>query len=212
MITPLLPARIRQALEQSHNGLAIALLGLALGACSSSPETRYYTLASAPSVNTVQQQPANAPLWIEVGPVSVPERLNRPQIVMGNRQDGELTRLEFARWASPLPDELRDALAQQLQEKLDANDVYRRGQADMAGRILYRISIEVLSLDAAPEGSADADIRWQIQRLPDGKLATGRTRTTLPASGKVEGLVTAYRQIVAITSDEIASAVRAMRP
>jgi len=203
MIAPILPTGIR---------LAIALLGVALGACSTSPETRYYTLASAPAGNTSQQQPANAPLWIEVGQVSVPERLNRPHIVLGNRQDGELTRLEFARWASPLPDELRDALAQQLQQKLDAIDLYRRGQADAAGRSLYRISIEVLSLDAEPEGSADADIRWQIQRLPDGKLRTGRTRATLPASGKVDGVVTSYRQILAMTSDEIASAVRAMRP
>lgn len=203
MIAPFIPAGIR---------LAIALIGGALGACSTSPETRYYTLASAPAANASQQQPANAPLWIEVGQVSVPERLNRPQIVLGNRQDGELTRLEFARWASPLPDELRDAVAQQLHEKLDAIDLYHRGQADAAGRSLYRISIEVLSLDAAPELPANADIRWQIQRLPDGKLTTGRTRASLPASGKVEGVVTAYRQIVEITSDEIVSAVRAMRP
>lgn len=203
MRSPILPAGIR---------LAVTLIGIALGACSTSPETRYYTLASAPAINASQQQPANAPLWIEVGQVSVPERLNRPQIVLGNRQDGELTRLEFARWASPLPDELRDALAQQLQEKLDAIDLYRRGQADTAGKSLYRISIEVISLDAAPEMTANADIRWQIQRLPDGKLITGRTLASLPASGKVEGVVTAYRQIVAITSDEIASAVRAMRP
>ena len=203
MSTPLLPAGIR---------LAVAMIGVALGACSTSPETRYYTLASAPAVNVSQQQLANEPMCIEVGQVSVPERLNRPQIVLGKHQDGELTRLEFARWASPLPDELRDALAQQLQEKLDAIDLYRRGQADTAGKPLYRISIEVLSLEAAPERPADADIRWQIQRFPDGKLTTGRTRASLPASGKVESVVTAYRQIVATTSDDIAGAVRAMRP
>ena len=212
MIASLLPAGIRQALQQSRHGLAIALLGIVLGGCSTSPETRYYTLAASPSTSASLHQAANAPLWIEVGQVAVPERLNRPQIVLGNRQDGELTRLEFARWASPLPDELRDALAQQLQEKLDAIDLYRRGQADTAGKSLYRISIEVLSLEAAPDRATDAEIRWLIRRFPDDKLSTGRTRASLPATGKVEGLVTAYRQIVATTSDEIAGAIWAMRP
>ncbi|ESJ25530.1 hypothetical protein B551_0203170, partial [Cupriavidus sp. HPC(L)] len=77
---------------------------LLLGGCASSSEPRYYTLAHgaeagaalpATAVPGAAALPAAAtstsqPLWIEVAPARVPERLNRQQIVIGGA-DGRVT-------------------------------------------------------------------------------------------------------------------------
>ena len=79
-----------------------------------SPEPRYYTLAQASGTGAAaapQATPQGKPVWIEVAPVHVPERLNRAELVVGEDGsadgDSRLRRLELARWSAPLPDELR---------------------------------------------------------------------------------------------------------
>ena len=57
-------------------GLAVAA---ALAACST-PVTRYYTLAE-PGASSAAPRSA-APLFIELAPLAVPERLARPQMVV----------------------------------------------------------------------------------------------------------------------------------
>jgi len=188
---------------------ALAALGLAatLAGCAS-PEPRYYTLATGAAAAPV---PAAAnPLWIEVAPVRVPERLNRPQLVVADGSDGGLKLLDLSRWSSPLPDELRDALSQQLQASLGAVDTYQQGLSDVAP--VYRVTTEVVRLDADLGQRASATIAWTVRKLPDGRVLSGRTHAELPAPGQVDGMVSAYRQIVAATAADVAAGVQSLRP
>ncbi len=198
------------------NTLAAAALAALLAGCAS-PEPRYYTLAQASGTGAAaapQATPQGKPVWIEVAPVHVPERLNRAELVVGEDGsadgDSRLRRLELARWSAPLPDELRDALSQRLQAALDAQDTYRQGLSGVEP--VYRITADVVRLDAAPGGRAGALINWTVRRLPDGKLASGQSRADLPAGSGVDGVVAAYRQILAGAADDIAGGVRALRP
>nr|WP_245175878.1 PqiC family protein [Cupriavidus sp. AcVe19-6a] len=193
---------------------AIGAIGATVLAGCASPEPRYYTLAQGPA--GVATLPAATPaastntLWLEVAPVRVPERLNRPQLVVrdgGN--DASLRLLDLARWSSPLPDELRDALSQRLQATLGAVDTYQQGLSDV--QPLYRITTEVLRLDADVGQRAGATINWTVRRLPDGKVVSGRTQAELSAPGEVDGVVAAYREIVASTAKDIAAGVEALR-
>ncbi|KJK23482.1 hypothetical protein UB46_16095 [Burkholderiaceae bacterium 16] len=175
-----------------------------------SPEARYYTLAASrsdavPSV-TGRASRRSEPLWIEVTPVRVPERLNRIQLVVRDGTSGEVKLLDTSRWTSPLPDELRDALSQQLQSTLDAVDVYRHGLS--ATQPAFRVTTEVVSLDANVGKWAAATIAWTVRRLPEGKVLSGRTETEVPAPGQVEGVVNAYREILAATAADIAVGVQ----
>ena len=108
-----------------------------------------------------------------------------------------------------LPDELRDALSQRLQATLGAVDTYQQGLSDV--QPLYRITTEVLRLDAEVGQRAGATINWTVRRLPDGKVVSGRTQAELPAPGEVDGVVAAYREIVASTAKDIAAGVEALR-
>ena len=138
----------------------------------------------------------------------VPERLNRAQLVVGDGSDGGVKLLDTSRWMSPLPDELRDALSQHLQSRLDAVDIYQHGLP--ATQPAVRVTAEVVILDADLGKRAAATIAWTLKRLPDGKILSGRTETEVPAPGQVDGVVNAYRQIVAATAADIATSVLAL--
>lgn len=223
----ILSRRLRAAL------FATACAGtLLLGGCASSSEPRYYTLAhsgdsgaagaalAATTVASGTTSPTNTstgtiaasqPLWIEVAPARVPERLNRQQIVIGG-PDGRVTPLDMARWSAPLPDEWRDALSQRLQIVLGAVDVYQQGLSGV--QPLYRITTEVVRLDAQPGARVGATVNWTVRRLPDGRTLAGRTQAELPAGGsgdEVAGVVAAMRQVVDDTAAQIAAAVASLR-
>jgi len=198
-------------------GAAVAAAALLAG-CASSSEPRYYTLAPAADSGAAASAPqasvpTSAPVWIEVSPVRVPERLNRAELVVGDdgagSGDSRLRRLDQARWSAPLPDELRDALSQRLQAVLGAQDTYRQGLSGVEP--VYRVTTDVVRLDAAPGGQASAVINWSVRRLPDGKLATGQTRADLSAGSGVDGVVAAYRQILSTAAADIAGGVRTLQ-
>ncbi|WP_454720274.1 MULTISPECIES: PqiC family protein [Cupriavidus] len=195
--------------------LALPLAAALLGGCAS-PEPRYYTLAGGTHGTNGTHGAAPLaearPLWIEVAPVRVPERLNRPQLVVRSGQDGELRLLDQSRWSAPLPDELRDALSQQLQARLGAVDTYQQGLSGLSDEApVYRITTEVVRLEASVGERASATINWTVRRLPDGKVSAGHTQAELPAPGAVDGVVAAYRQIVATAADDIAAGMASLR-
>jgi len=203
-------------MKRNHAASGYALipaLALTWLAGCASPEPRYYTLAQGPGTATAVA-PTESPLWIEVAPVRVPERLNRPQLVVrdsggGGDSDAGLKLLDLARWSSPLPDEMRDALSQRLQASLGAVDTYQQGLADIGP--VYRITTEVVRLDADVGQRAGATINWTVRRLPEGKVVSGRTQAELPAPGAVDGVVAAYRQILSVAADDIAGGVQQLR-
>ncbi|TSP13069.1 PqiC family protein [Cupriavidus campinensis] len=199
---------MKRSAEKTRMAAAVLATLAVLAGCAS-PEPRYYTLASgeatAPAVT-----PATTPLWIEVAPVRVPERLNRAQLVVADGSAGGLKLLDLSRWSSPLPDELRDALSQQLQARLGAVDTYQQGLSEVTP--VYRVTTEVVRLDGDLGQRAAATIAWTVRKLPDGKVLSGRTQTELPAPGQVDGMVSAYRQIVATTAADIAAGVQSLRP
>ncbi|MBY4895508.1 membrane integrity-associated transporter subunit PqiC [Cupriavidus sp. AU9028] len=188
--------------------LAGAAAALALAACGTSSEPRYYTLAeSVPPSGAATSAPAEAqPVWIEVTPVRVPERLNRQHLVI-DEGNGRQRRLESSRWSAPLPDEMRDALSQRLQVALGAVDIYQRGLAD--AQPLYRVSTEVVRMDAGQNDRVLALVNWTVRRVPDGPAQSGRMQAELPAPGGVDGVVGAYRAALDATTAQIAAAITA---
>lgn len=197
-------------MKRSLTLCAMLLAVAGLGACAS-PEPRYYTLATgaaAPAAPATSPA-ATQPVWIEVAPVRVPERLNRAQLVVIDGNTGNVKLLDQSRWSSPLPDELRDALSQQLQGNLGAIDTYQQGLSDVEP--VFRVTTEVVRLEADPGQRAAASIAWTVRRLPDGKVLSGRTEADLAAPGKIDGVITAYRQIVGMAAADIAAGVRSLQ-
>ncbi len=144
---------------------SMAIIALLAG-CATSAPTRFYTL-SVPAQN--QQSTAKATsIAIEVLPVNVPERLKRPQLVVGT-QGTQLKILEQDRWSSPFNDELHDAFASGIASQLGAINVSHGGR--VANQPVYRIAIALRQLDAVPGDKIQANFGWTITRLDTGSVA-----------------------------------------
>jgi uncharacterized lipoprotein YmbA len=188
----------------------LLLLAAILAGCAS-PEPRYYTLASGPAIDATAAPnvaQSKQPVLIEVLPVRVPERLNRSNLLL-DKGGGRLRLMELDRWSAPLPDELRDALSQRLQASLGALDSYPRGAS--GGTPSYRVTVEVLRMNAEPGARTSAVFNWTVQRFPDRKVTSGRTQAELPTPGGVDSVVAAYRQVVSNTAGDIAAAIRSLQ-
>lgn len=184
---------------------ALAAMALMAG-CASSPPARHYTLVM-PQVQAPQAVAAGDYL-IEVVPVSVAAQVDRPQLMLRSGE-GQLAAQYSERWSSPLPDELRNALADALTRRLGVPDV--RGVRPAAGTPLWRVQVDVQRFDASVAGPAVVDATWRVRPMgAAGRALLCRSWVDVPvapASG-VDGVVAALQHAVALLGDTIASAVR----
>jgi uncharacterized lipoprotein YmbA len=88
-------------------------IGVGVG-CTSAP-VRYYTLTPPPDKTLPASETAPA---INVRVVHIPPQLKRSELMV-RTGPAEVTLLENERWASPVSDEIKDALRLELQRRLD---------------------------------------------------------------------------------------------
>ncbi|SEL09634.1 PqiC family protein [Nitrosovibrio tenuis] len=183
-------------------GMITALLA---AGCASVPETRFYTL-SVPSESPerkVISRDSSTPIFIDILPISVPERLARPQLVVrstGARPEAQLFILEQDRWSSAFNYELRDAFAAGIARQTGAVNEARSLRTP--GQPGYRIAIELSQFDAIVGDRVQARFGWTITRSTDGRSAICSARITEPVTGGIEGVVKGTQRAVAsVTAD-----------
>jgi len=184
-------------------GVMTALLA---AGCASVPETRFYTLSvpPEPSETKIAVRNSSIPIFIDVLPVNVPERLVRPQLIVRSKGSGAETQLfilEQDRWSSPFNYELRDAFATGIANRTGALNEARSGRPpDQPG---YRIAIELNQFDAVVDDRVQARFGWTITHSPDGRSAACYAAITEPVSAGVEGLVKGLQRTVASAAADI---------
>jgi uncharacterized lipoprotein YmbA len=188
-------------MQRRFLSLLAVSLALTLAACASSP-TRFYTLSPAGAGGTAAPAVNAAPLlFIEVMPVSVPERLARPQIVV-RTDDARLDILEQDRWSSPFNNELHDALASAVADRLGALSVTQGRRP--AGTPVYRVALELRQLDAVRGGKVEAQFGWTVTRSDSDVSTICRLTVVDAAAGTaVDGVVQALQRAV----DNLAGAI-----
>ncbi|MEO6920556.1 MAG: PqiC family protein [Collimonas sp.] len=194
--------------KTTSNRLCSAILtlaaALALAGCASSP-TRFYTLSTPPQAQTQTQ---NSRLFIEISPIALPERLARPQLVVrsaGSSSGARVDILEQERWSSPFNNELRDALASGIANRLGAIDVSRSGRP--TDQPVYRIAIELREFDAAPGDKVQATYGWSITRSDNAKTSACQLSVSQPVAAGIDALVQGVQRTVADAVNAIAANV-----
>lgn len=176
-------------------GMMAALLA---AGCASIPETRFYTLSVPEGPSEAMPRDSSIPIFIDVLPVNIPERLARPQLVVRSRGSGSETALlilEQDRWSSPFNYELRDAFATGIANRTGAvNEARGTYPPDQPG---YRIAIELSQFDAIVGERVQARFSWTITRSTDGRSTACYAAITEPVSGGVEGVVKGAQRAVA---------------
>jgi uncharacterized lipoprotein YmbA len=130
-----------------------------LGGCGTSEPSRFYLLSLANEPAAAAQNSEEGPS-IEIGPVSLPEYLDRQQIVVRSSQN-ELRLAEYDRWAEPLKANFTRVLAGNLCDMLDTNRV-SLFSGTMAMPAAYRVAVDVTSFEAGPDGTVSLDARWVL--------------------------------------------------
>jgi uncharacterized lipoprotein YmbA len=184
---------------------ALACLVLALAACGSSPKERYYTLTAAAEPAAVAEGAAPS---IAVGPVTVPERVDQPQLVVQVAAN-QVAIYDLHRWASPLKVEIARVIAANLARDLGTARVWVYAQTVLPNPD-YQVLVDVQRFDSAPGEAVTIDALWTIRRAAGGAPRTGRSTVREPAAGAgVDALVAAHSRALARLSRDIAAAIRA---
>jgi len=174
-----------------------------VGAGCASPRSDFYTLS-----RSAKAAPAAADYSVAVGPVSVPEIVDRPQIVVRTGPNQVLID-EFHRWGSPLRDDIARVVAGNLAALLGASQVSVFPHPAFSAA-KYRAVVDVMVFDSTPGDSAVLDAVWGI-RGPDGAIRPGRTtlRVTVP-DGSYTALVAAHSRALEKLSGDLADAIRGL--
>jgi hypothetical protein len=178
--------------------VAVALLA----GCSRSPRVTFYTLNAVASPEAT----APAPASVAVGPVTLPELQDQPQLVVridANRVDV----LEIHRWAAPLKSEIPRIIAEDLAILLKPArvSVYPQNAGMDAD---YRILVDIQRFEMTDGKGVDLDALWSVRRTAGGTPKTGRSVVSEPAvAAGYEALVAAQSRALAAVSRNLAQAL-----
>jgi uncharacterized protein len=173
---------MRTRVRTAASAIAAVAMSLLLASCASTtPPTRFYTLSSLSATPGEAAGMASRDLTVAVGPVTLPEYLNRPQLV--TRDGSNQVRLaDFDSWAEPMQGLFARTLVENLSALLGTDDVLLLPQRRPV-RPDYQVEIEVTRFDVDTSGNAVLDGRWWVL---DGQgetvLRNGRTNIVQPAT------------------------------
>jgi uncharacterized protein len=179
-------------------------MALILCGCASSPPSQFYTLSAtaAPTVTSVAQSDYR----ILVGPATVPDSVDRPQLVV-RLSENRVTLVEQSRWAEPLSSAIPAVIAEDLGRLLNSGGVMAYPQN--AGNFDCQVFIEVLRFESVLNDAATLEVAWTLRPTNGGELRYGRTLAREPVDGPgYEALVAAHSRALRAVSAEIADAVR----
>ena len=176
--------------------------------CGTSPPVRYFTLASEPPLAAQTNAATQTPYVIAVGPVTVPELVDRPHLVLRSSP----TRVEVteqARWAAPLKSEIPRVIASQLARLLPGASTATSEQRAVSAPD-YRVHIDIQRFDSAPGESATIEASWSV-RSRDGARLDGRSVTSEPSGSGYDDLVAAHSRALGTLAKDIAAAIVKLR-
>jgi uncharacterized lipoprotein YmbA len=167
----------------------------------------FYTLTEIPSSTAISKTTAYE---ILVGPVTLPEMLDRPQLVT-RATDTRVNVLEMQRWAAPLKSEVPRVLAANLNQLIPEAAVTVEPQPS-TGRPLWRVTAEIQRFDATPGSDVTIEALWSIQPGAGTEPKIGYSVLREPVSGPgYDALVAAHAAAINALSREIAGVIQVLR-
>ncbi len=198
---------MRTLRSNRYGMISLCVLAAVLGGCfGSSHPSRFYTLSSLRGPEpTPQARSDDHRNIVAIGPLAIPDYLDRPEIVTRAGQN-EMRVNAFQRWAGPLDDDLSRTLIEDLSVLLpvDRFSVMRWNPAQHGAPIVYRVMVDVTRFDAVPGAVVFLDADWTVYGNEREILLNKRSTV----SGKVNG--TEYADLVAAMSKTIEDLSRAI--
>ena len=185
---------------------ALTLLGIAGCTLPNAPAPRFYTLSAsadgAGALPTVRSA-------VAVGPVTIPDLVDRPQLVLRGGTNRVLI-VDEQRWAEPLRLALPRLIADDLGRLLPGTRVFELGER-AGGEPALRVLVDLRRFDSVADQSATVEALWSVRRIADGQTRAGRTlaQEKVSAAG-YDALVQAHSRAMARVAADIAQALRTL--
>jgi uncharacterized lipoprotein YmbA len=204
-------------IEMAHPGLprfiavTCILCSTLFCGCGSTAPSRFYTLSAVKGI-AAPAKDAAAPsrFTVGVGPVEIPDFLERPHIVTRNGENG-LELAEYDRWAGSLKQDIARVLAQDLAGILPPGATVVSWKRSVP--LDYRVAVDVTRLDVVPGREVLLRSQWTIfGKEPKTPLAMRTGTFTEQLAGRdynaaVEGIGKAVEQL----SEAVAADIEAAR-
>ncbi|HUL95731.1 MAG TPA: PqiC family protein [Usitatibacter sp.] len=184
-----------------------AMAALALAACGSPPAAiDFYSLTASPPAPPAA---GAASFSVHVGPVTVPDGVDRPQMVV-RLSDNRVDIDDQHRWAEPLRDAIPRALADDLARELGTPRVMTSRQSATLD-FDYRVAVDIQHFESSYADGAYEDVLWTLRGAKGREPRVGRTTVREPAaSGDAAGVAAAHGRALQRVAHDIAAAIRAM--
>jgi hypothetical protein len=183
---------------------AVGILGLGCLGAGTTRSPQLYVLDAV--VPAAASEPIE--LSVGVGPVSIPERLDRPQILTRSSEH-EVEIAEFERWAEPLEGSFATVLAEDLSRAIPTERIrvypWRR-----ATPVELQVAIVVTRFEREPDGVLTLTARWSLIGSGGREVRPQQNNTYRePAGGSTEELVAAMSRAIAAFAQDLAPVLRA---
>lgn len=189
---------------------ALLLASLTLvAACTGTPVTRFYSLASIAPPLSESPRPPGQGLAVAVGTVSLPAYLDRPQMV--TRPGVYAVNLaEFDRWVEPLQDMVPRVIAENLSILLGSDQVLLAPRRRLPG-LNHQVDVAIDRFDLDDQERVVLAARWDlIDRGRDEVISSRRLTLTEPAADRsFEAIAAAMSRALALLSRDIADGLQA---
>ncbi|MDY7564617.1 PqiC family protein [Pseudomonas sp. RTC3] len=195
-------------MKLSSIALLASLIAAALSGCGSAPKEHFYTLRAV-----AERDPAasNTAYSVNVGPVTVPELVERQQLVL-TRNDNQVEILEQTRWAASLQSIIGHVIASNLTQ-LTGNPRMAVYSPDTTVDADYHVAVDVLRFESVLGTAASLDARWTIRTADEQVLKSGRTIISEPTRGQdLTALLAAHDRLLATLSRDIAHVLINRKP
>ena len=183
----------------------LAGLGLLAGleGCTTSPNSRFFTLAAQPAA----APPGRSPPTVAVKPVELAKYLDRPQIVR-HSDAYELQISDLERWGEEMHDMVTRVLIENLSLRLPASQVVGTS-GSLTVRADVTVEVDISRFDTDQSGKVFLDARSAVQREVRRPSMWSDRITVQPTSPSVTDLVAAMSDALGQLSDRIARVLAA---
>lgn len=183
------------------NRFLLLMVAALLAGCAQPNKSFYVLTASGPV-------PSGGGIGIGVGPVSLAEYIDRPNLVT-QEAPNQLGVSEDHRWAGDLSASIARVVAANLGRDLKTGNV-RTYPWVRDEEINYQVTLDVRQLHSESDGYAVIEAGWRVYQLPERTLKASKTftdREPLESDG-YNASVAAQSRLIGRLSDNIASSLR----
>ena len=188
--------------------MVLSVMMLALGGCAGTRASKFYMLESISDSRGVERLEAlDAAISVGLGPITLPDYLDRPQIVTRTNQN-TVQLAEFDRWTGTLSSSVSRILTENLTVLLNTDNVVQYPWP-AAFNVTYQVQVDVYRFDGILGDKAVLDAQWSILGKKGRKVLLLKKSTFVEPAGvpSFESLVSAQSRTLGDLSREIASAL-----